>query len=177
MSKLQISGLTLLLGISASAWAGGGPYPPSFEYASSAFSKTRLQVIAELGQAQRLGLISVGESDAPAATPEQEQMIADAGNDADGHTSVAVEDAGMPLAEQEANTQMASAVVVWGDPRKLRAKIAAEAREANRLGLLAFGEGDAPVATDEQEQLIAKAGRRAVEDLRFADSVAMNTAR
>jgi hypothetical protein len=35
-------------------------------------------------------------------------------------------------------------------------------REAQRLGLLNFGEGDAPVASPEQEKLIADAGRNAV---------------
>ncbi|MBA3254264.1 MAG: DUF4148 domain-containing protein [Pseudomonadota bacterium] len=44
---------------------------------------------------------------------------------------------------------------------KSRAQVKAELREAARLGLLSFGEGDVPVATPAQEQLIADAGRHA----------------
>lgn len=43
-----------------------------------------------------------------------------------------------------------------------RAQVVAEMREATRLGLIPAGEGDIPVATAEQEQLIA-AARRDVE--------------
>jgi hypothetical protein len=46
-------------------------------------------------------------------------------------------------------------------PTKTRAQVVAEMREAQRLGLLNFGEGDVPVATPEQERLIADAGRKA----------------
>jgi hypothetical protein len=43
-----------------------------------------------------------------------------------------------------------------------RAEVVAEMREASSLGLLsAIGEGDVPVATAEQERLIAKAGQDA----------------
>lgn len=49
-----------------------------------------------------------------------------------------------------------------------RAEVVAELREAQRLGLLSVGEGDAPIATAEQEQLIAKAGHDAAE--KFAKS-------
>lgn len=61
------------------------------------------------------------------------------------------------------------------DPRhqvaaaKSRAQVIAELREAQRLGLLNVGEGDAPVATPEQERLIADAGRRAAEPTRLAE--------
>jgi hypothetical protein len=44
-----------------------------------------------------------------------------------------------------------------------RAEVLAELREAMRLGLLAVGDGDIPVATAAQERLIAKAGRDAAE--------------
>jgi hypothetical protein len=43
-----------------------------------------------------------------------------------------------------------------------RAQVVAEMREATRRGLIPAGEGDIPVATAEQEQLIA-AARRDVE--------------
>jgi hypothetical protein len=50
----------------------------------------------------------------------------------------------------------------YSGPTKTRAQVVAEMREAQRLGLLNFGEGDAPVASPEQEKLIADAGRNAV---------------
>jgi hypothetical protein len=49
-----------------------------------------------------------------------------------------------------------------------RAEVVAELREAQRLGLLSVGEGDPPIATAEQERLIAKAGQDAAEQ--FAKS-------
>lgn len=51
---------------------------------------------------------------------------------------------------------------------KSRAEVAAEAAEVARLGLLDFGEGDAPVATPDQERQIALAVRRAVEHRHIA---------
>jgi Domain of unknown function (DUF4148) len=49
-----------------------------------------------------------------------------------------------------------------------RAEVLAELHEAQRLGLVTFGEGDIPIATAEQEHLIAKAGHDAAEQ--FAQS-------
>jgi len=46
-----------------------------------------------------------------------------------------------------------------------RAEVQAELREATRLGLVSIGEGDVPVATAEQERMIAKAGHDAAEQL------------
>lgn len=47
-------------------------------------------------------------------------------------------------------------------PSTTRAEVLAELREAQRLGLVnAGGEGDIPVATLEQQRLIAEAGLRA----------------
>jgi hypothetical protein len=46
-----------------------------------------------------------------------------------------------------------------------RAEVKAELREATRLGLVSIGEGDVPVATAEQESMIAKAGHDAAEQL------------
>ncbi|HEU0205027.1 MAG TPA: DUF4148 domain-containing protein [Burkholderiaceae bacterium] len=51
---------------------------------------------------------------------------------------------------------------------KSRAEVVAEAIEAQRLGLIAFGEGDTPIATPAHEEQIAAAGRRAAERLRLA---------
>jgi hypothetical protein len=47
---------------------------------------------------------------------------------------------------------------------KSRAQIRAELAEAQRLGLLSSGEQDTPVATPEQERLIAESGLRARAD-------------
>ena len=53
-----------------------------------------------------------------------------------------------------------------------RAEVLAELREATRLGLTSFGEGDPPIATAEQERLIAKAGHDAAEQFaKSADDV------
>ena len=49
-----------------------------------------------------------------------------------------------------------------------RAVVLAELREAQRLGLVSIGEGDMPIASAEQERLIAKAGHDAAEQ--FAKS-------
>ena len=46
-------------------------------------------------------------------------------------------------------------------PGKTRAEVIAEMEEANKLGLLMTGEGDSKVATVEQNEQIAEAGRRA----------------
>lgn len=54
-------------------------------------STTRAQVVAELREAQRLGLVSVGgEGDIPTATPQQRQMIALAGLRAQNASPVAM---------------------------------------------------------------------------------------
>jgi hypothetical protein len=45
-------------------------------------TRSRAEVRAELREAQRLGLISVGEGDLPFATAEQERLISKAGHDA-----------------------------------------------------------------------------------------------
>ena len=54
-----------------------------------------------------------------------------------------------------------------------REQVKAELREAQRLGLMTVGEGSTPTATAEQERLIAKAGKDAVE--RFAKSTTAST--
>lgn len=61
------------------------------------------------------------------------------------------------------------------ESRTVRARIHAEAVEAGRLGLLSFGEGNPPVATTAQEELIAAAGRRAVDDIQTAQRVVRAT--
>ena len=81
----------------------------------------------------------------PQATPEQERIIADAGREA----ALA---AGVDYLPE--HTSVAEAI-----PVKSRAQVRAETAAAARLGLLNFGEGDVPLATPEQERIIADAGR------------------
>lgn len=51
---------------------------------------------------------------------------------------------------------------------KSRAEVVAETLEAIRLGLVMKSEGEVPVATPEQEKLIAEVGCRAAEASRLA---------
>jgi hypothetical protein len=62
-------------------------------------------------------------------------------------------------------------VVAETQPSRSRAEIVAELREATRLGLVSVGEGDVPVATAEQEQLIAKAGHDAAEQFAKSEDI------
>jgi hypothetical protein len=62
-------------------------------------------------------------------------------------------------------------VVAESQPSRSRAEVQAELREATRLGLISVGESDAPVATAEQEQLIAKAGHDAGEQIAKSNDV------
>jgi hypothetical protein len=50
---------------------------------------SRAQVVAELREAQRLGLITVGEEDIPVPTGEQSRLIAKAGAEAAANEKVA----------------------------------------------------------------------------------------
>ena len=49
-------------------------------YSEAAEAALRARVVAELREAQRLGLITVGDEDIPQPTAEQNRMIAEAGN-------------------------------------------------------------------------------------------------
>lgn len=62
-------------------------------------------------------------------------------------------------------------VVAETQPSRSRAEVQAELREATRLGLVSVGESDAPIATAEQENLIAKAGHDAAEQFARSDDV------
>jgi hypothetical protein len=62
MKRVRLSGVALLLAVTTSAWADGGPYSPGIGY-DHASSKTRAQVIAELRDAQRLGLLTSADGD------------------------------------------------------------------------------------------------------------------
>ena len=68
----------LALAFAGSAFAGGGPYPqPAIPTSDSA--KSRAEVVAELREAQRLGLLTTGEEDVRTPTPSQASQIAEAG--------------------------------------------------------------------------------------------------
>jgi hypothetical protein len=140
MGRVRICSAAMLLGASAGAWAGGGPYPPA-AVGEGTSTKSRADVVSELHAAIRAGQMY----DFPS-------MYAD------------------KVAQDIARTaqpavQSDDTVVVWGDARVLRARVQAEAAEANRLGLMSVGEGSPPIATAEQEQLIAAAGQRAAEQM------------
>lgn len=155
MTRVQSCGAAVLLAASTAAWAGGGIYPP-LAVDDGVPGKTRAEVVAELHEAIRSGRMydfPYMYADWPA--------LAQAGNRAGAETQAA----------GQVTIGPDGAVVVWGDTRAARVRIQAEAAEANRLGLLSFGEGDPPVASAEQEQLIAAAGRRAVEAMQVDDTV------
>jgi chromosome condensin MukBEF MukE localization factor len=62
MKRVHLPGVALLLAVTTSAWADGGPYSPDIGY-DQASSKTRAQVVAELQEAQRLGLMASADGD------------------------------------------------------------------------------------------------------------------
>jgi hypothetical protein len=78
MNAKQLVLSVLAMGLAGAVQAGGGAYPEPF-LEESAPAKSRAEVIAEVVEAQRLGLLTVGEEDIKVATPEQERMIAEAG--------------------------------------------------------------------------------------------------
>jgi len=149
MWQAKTCGTAFLLCVATAAWAGVEPYPEAV-MGQAVSTKTRAEVVAELRDAIRLGRM-YDFPDLYSDKQAREEEIRQA--------SVAAQAAGQP-----ATFDAGDVVIVWGDARLVRVKIQAEAAEANRLGLLAFGEGDPPVATEEQEQLIAAAGRRAISN-------------
>lgn len=78
-SKLVITASLLLAATGALADSGDLTID---EWSSVSFTVSRQQVQAELREATRLGLISIGESDTPVATAEQLFQIARAGQEA-----------------------------------------------------------------------------------------------
>lgn len=80
--------------ISAAASADGGPYPVGNEINAP---KSRAQVVAEMREAQRLGVMpSVGEGGHTFTSAEQEELIADAGKRAAEETQLASKDGDFP---------------------------------------------------------------------------------
>lgn len=146
MKRVQSCNAAILLAASTAAWAGGGMYPP-LAVDDGVPGRTRAEVVAELHEAIRSGRMY----DHPYMYSDW-LAFAQASSRVDDETQAA----------GQVTIDANGAVVVWGDTHLMRVKIQAEAAEANRLGLLSFGEGDPPVATAEQEMLIAAAGRRAI---------------
>jgi hypothetical protein len=66
MNRARLSSVAIMLAVASSAWAGVEPYPEAVQ-AEPVSTKTRADVIAELREAQRLGLIWSGEGDFPGA--------------------------------------------------------------------------------------------------------------
>jgi hypothetical protein len=64
MSQIHLSGFAVVLAVTSSAWAGVEPYPAAVQV-EAASTKTRSDVIAELQEAQRLGLMASVEFDVP----------------------------------------------------------------------------------------------------------------
>lgn len=135
MNRIHLLVVPLLLGMSAAAWAGGGLYPSTSQAPST---KTRAEVVAELREAQRLGLMSTVEATIPS------YQAGEVGPD------------GVFIVWGDRYQAV------------LRAKVRAETKMAASFGLLNFGEGDPPIATAEQEHLIYEAGQRAAERARMA---------
>jgi hypothetical protein len=71
----------LAMTVAGSALAGGGAYPEPYLWQGES-TKSRAEVVAELEEAQRLGLLTYGEDGVKFSTPAQEQQIADAGRSA-----------------------------------------------------------------------------------------------
>jgi hypothetical protein len=90
-----------------------------------------------------------------------------------GATSASANDPYDPFSLGKGSPSIGDEVWRFGSPRKApvttRTRVAAELREAQRLGLVnSGGEGDIKVATAEQQQSITLAGVRAVENAAIA---------
>lgn len=71
MKRVHLSGVALVLAVTTSAWAGVEPYPAAVQV-EEVSTKTRAEVIAELHEAQRLGLMTSVDGDFPSARFSQE---------------------------------------------------------------------------------------------------------
>ena len=78
MKSIHAASSVFAMLFAGAALAGGGPYPlPAIP--TSDFAKSRAEVVAELREAQRLGLVTTGEEDVRTPTAREAQMIAEAG--------------------------------------------------------------------------------------------------
>jgi hypothetical protein len=64
MSQVHLSSFAVVLAVTTSAWAGIEPYPAAVQV-EAASSRARSEVVAELQDAQRLGLMASVEFDFP----------------------------------------------------------------------------------------------------------------
>lgn len=64
MKRVHLSGVAVLLAVTTSAWAAVEPYPTAVQ-GEDLSVRTRAEVIADLREAQRLGLMSTVESEFP----------------------------------------------------------------------------------------------------------------
>jgi hypothetical protein len=71
MKQAHLSSVALMLAVTSSAWAGVEPYPDAVQD-KEVSTKTRSEVIAELREAQRLGLMTSGEGDFPSVKVSQQ---------------------------------------------------------------------------------------------------------
>lgn len=93
MNAIHTLASLLALSLAGSAIAGGGPYPePAVPTSES--TKSRAEVMAEAREANRLGLLTIGEEDVRVASAEQEAQIFAAGRRASEQMKVATKEAG-----------------------------------------------------------------------------------
>ncbi len=71
MKQAHLSSVAFMLAVTSSAWAGVEPYPDAV-LAEQVSGRTRSAVIAELHEAQRLGLVSIGDGDFPSVKLSQQ---------------------------------------------------------------------------------------------------------
>ncbi len=87
MKSARVLSIATLMSVAGAAFAGGGPvhYPGDFLFVPGDRAKPvdRAQIVAELREAQRLGLISLGEADSnirapqPVSTKTRAQVVAE----------------------------------------------------------------------------------------------------
>lgn len=71
MSQVHLSGFAVILAVTTSAWASTEPYPAAVQV-EAVSTRTRSEVVAELREAQRLGLMASVEFSFPAGNVKQE---------------------------------------------------------------------------------------------------------
>ena len=90
MKSIHAASSVFAMLFAGAALAGGGPYPlPAIPQPDS--FKSRAEVVAELREAQRLGLVTTGEEDVRTPTAREAQLIADAGRRAAEHERLVAE--------------------------------------------------------------------------------------
>lgn len=155
MRRALICGAALLLAVSASAQTAIEPYPQAVQ-PDNVPAKTRAQVVAELQEAIKQGMVTYGEGDMAVRAPIQTQSIAESFRHFVELASGGTQYTGQPSIAQAEDT-----VIVWGERSVPRVQVRAETLEAARLGLLENRE-DGNFPTTAQLEMIAAAGVRAL---------------